>query len=256
MWCGPVGSRVLQGPSRSQFFLLETGPPVFSLSPVGRDRTHSCFSVLLGWLLVARAARKDTGKHSLSWRRCVPYGSQGSDDRSRRMSWQKRSLWPFDKCNWIGRKVRPESAAGQDVSSVNQTFQHFRCSLGVWIWWRWPSHRCLLGGGGRLHDHIPAVREDSPISLRSANLKWKVSSTQAAETLALSQPIAEMEWLQVLLQKLPMTTGPWQTVRARCHRSLRSLHSHLEFVTAQCHTVGAKSVSPYDVLSNGSAASR
>lgn len=96
----------------------------------------------------------------------------------------------------------------------------------------------------------------SPVSWRSAKLKRKVSSTLAGETLALSQTVGQVEWLQILHQDV--TTGQvrmddWQTslspfsavIRGNCEPRAR---------LPQTHVVDAKSV--YDVLEKGAAGGR
>ena len=54
------------------------------------------------------------------------------------LDWPKGSAWVRSS----SQRVRLASFRGEDVSSENQTFQHFQRrlldlrSLGVWIWWR------------------------------------------------------------------------------------------------------------------------
>ena len=151
----------------------------------------------------------------------------------------------------------------QNVQSLNATVRYLRSDAARPVtfgmdpmsmshqcqtWWSWLDGRGTEQLAGRVSSrdcrrkaHMSTNREVSPISWRSANFKRNVSSTLAEKTLALSQAVAEVEWLQVMFED---TTVRDVTVRDKPS-------SLLALVTSQRRIVDARS--SYDVLSKGSA---
>ena len=108
-------------------------------------------------------------------------------------------------------------------------------------------------------DRLPAHDEHlrvSVLSWRSTKLKRRVTSTLASETLAFSQCLREIEWMQVLYRDLlfgDVTAETWRQVIQPFTCLLRN-GSELAGRQNQCGITDAKSL--YDALVKGHPASR
>ena len=150
------------------------------------------------------------------------------------------------KSSWVGREFRLRSSQYVCIATFTRMFLCLRSTTArpvtLWRMDPMPLTPCVDvrrgwsgldddGGTGRLAgmvgrdgDGVLTSRRTakvSRISKRSAKLKRKVSSKLAGETVALSQAVAEVEWLQVMMRDIMVGDV---AVRDKPSSLFRSLH--------------------------------
>lgn len=108
-------------------------------------------------------------------------------------------------------------------------------------------------------DQVPSASRRvkvSTVSWRSARLKRKVSSTLASETLALSQSLSEVEWLQMIVRDVlfgDVSRSEWHN-QTRPYLAVLNEQGELRERLGQCSITDAKSL--FDSLVKGDPSSR